>query len=141
MRGTVCPPGGSTRGSVAHLLGLRRWGFARSGECWNNTQHDLALRGPYGNSGPSTLSPAQLRTLTASAACARKNGLPGFPDPPYQTGELDKLGFRKTSPRMEAATKACHSQALAAGVVQTPGVFDSTSGRCSRSRSACAPTG
>lgn len=76
--------------------------------------------GVYGNSGSSTLSPAQLATLTAFANCVRKHGLPSFPDPPYSNGELNKLGFRKLSPQMESATRQCHSQALAAGVVQTP---------------------
>jgi hypothetical protein len=74
--------------------------------------------GIAGNSGgPPT--PAQLQALTRFASCARKHGLPNFPDPPYSNGELNKLGFRKYSPRMEAATKACHAEALAAGVVQT----------------------
>jgi hypothetical protein len=62
----------------------------------------------------------QLKTLTTFAGCVRKHGLPTFPDPPYTDGELNTLGFKKYSPQMEAATKACHSQALAAGVVQTP---------------------
>jgi hypothetical protein len=58
--------------------------------------------------------------MTAFAVCVRKHGLPGFPDPPYSNGELNRLGFRKLSPQMEAATNKCSAQALAAGVVQTP---------------------
>jgi hypothetical protein len=76
--------------------------------------------GAAGNSGPSTLTPEQLQTLTAFAACVREHGLPSFPDPPYSNGELNKLGFRKYSPQMVGATNACHADALAAGVVQTP---------------------
>jgi len=73
-----------------------------------------------GNSGASTPTPQQLQTMTAFAVCVRKHGIAGFPDPPYSDGELNKLGFRKNSPQMEAATNKCHAQALAAGVVQTP---------------------
>jgi hypothetical protein len=53
------------------------------------------------------------------AGCVRRHGLASFPDPPYSNGELDKLGFTKTSSQMIAANRACHSDALAAGVVQT----------------------
>lgn len=73
-----------------------------------------------GNSGSSTLTPQQLQTITAFAVCVREHGLPGFPDPAYSDGELNRLGYRKLSPRMVAATNKCPAQALAAGVVQTP---------------------
>lgn len=77
------------------------------------------LTGGAGNSGaPPT--PKQLQAMTVFAGCVRRHGLPQFPDPPFANGELNKLGFRKSSPQMEAATKACHSDALAAGVVETP---------------------
>jgi hypothetical protein len=57
--------------------------------------------------------------MLAWVGCVREHGLPNFPDPPYTNGELNKLGFTKYSPKMEAANKACHADALAAGVVQT----------------------
>jgi hypothetical protein len=57
--------------------------------------------------------------MTKFAQCVRAHGEPKFPDPPYENGELNSLGFRKGSPQMQAATNACHPQALAAGVVQT----------------------
>ncbi len=79
-----------------------------------------ASGGIAGNSGSSTLTAAQLQSLTKFAECVRKHGLPKFPDPPYSNGELNSMGFKKYSPQMEAATKACHADALAAGVVLTP---------------------
>ena len=72
--------------------------------------------GAAGNSGgPPTAQ--QLTAMTKWAACVRKHGLPEFPDPPYQNGELNKLGYTKYSPQMVKANKACHVWALAAGVV------------------------
>jgi hypothetical protein len=71
-----------------------------------------------GNSG-SPLTAAQLRATVIWAGCVRGHGLPTFPDPPYSSGELNKLGFRKNSPEMQSADRACHAQALEAGVVQT----------------------
>jgi hypothetical protein len=77
------------------------------------------ISGGAGNSGgPPTA--AQLKATTIWAGCVRKHGLPNFPDPPFSDGELNKLGFTKNSPQMLAANKACHADALAAGVVQTP---------------------
>lgn len=77
------------------------------------------VAGGAGNSG-APMTEAQLRAMTAFAGCVRKHGLPAFPDPPYSAGELNGMGFRKNSPAMERATKACHGLALKAGVVQTP---------------------
>jgi hypothetical protein len=70
--------------------------------------------GGVGDSGaPPTAH--QLHALTAYAGCVRKHGLPQFPDPPYGNGELSELGFSKA--QLGAADKACHADALAAGVV------------------------
>jgi hypothetical protein len=55
--------------------------------------------------------------MTKWAVCVRKHGLPDFPDPPYQDGELNKLGYTKLSPQMIRANRDCHAQALAAGAV------------------------
>ena len=72
------------------------------------------VAGAVGNSGaPPT--PRQLQALTVYAACVRKHGIPHFPDPPYGNGELSRLGFTKAL--LGAANKACHADALAAGVV------------------------
>jgi len=68
----------------------------------------------------TSMTPTQLEAMVAFAACVRKHGLPKFPDPPYANDELNGMGFTKNSPHMEAATEACHEEALAAGVVQTP---------------------
>ena len=74
--------------------------------------------GAAGNSGgPPTA--AQLEAMTKWAACVRKHGLPNFPDPPYQGGELNKLGYTKYSPQMVKADNACHALALVAGAVQS----------------------
>jgi hypothetical protein len=74
--------------------------------------------GVAGNSGgPPTQ--AQLRAMLRFAECARKRGLPSFPDPPYQAGELNNLGFSKDSPQMEKATRECHALALASGFVES----------------------
>ncbi|MGA8297016.1 MAG: hypothetical protein WB770_08250 [Acidimicrobiales bacterium] len=71
-----------------------------------------------GNSGgPPTA--AQLEAMTKWAACVRKHGLPHFPDPPYQNGELNKMGYTKYSPQMIKADNACHALALAAGAVES----------------------
>jgi hypothetical protein len=60
-------------------------------------------------------SPRQLQALTAYALCVRRHGLPQFPDPPYGNGELSRLGITKA--QLGAVQKACHAEALAAGVV------------------------
>ncbi len=77
-------------------------------------------QGGLGNSGALKPSAAELRTMTAFAACVRRHGAANFPDPPYTNQELNKMGFGKDSPQMLSATRACHAEALAAGVVQTP---------------------
>lgn len=74
--------------------------------------------GVAGNSGgPPTAQ--QLVAMTKWAACVRKHGLPNFPDPPYQNGELNKLGYTKYSAQMVKADNACHALALAAGAVES----------------------
>ena len=72
--------------------------------------------GAAGSSGgPPTAQ--QLVAMTKWAACVRKHGLPNFPDPPYQNGELNKLGYTKFSPQMIKADNACHALAVAVGAV------------------------
>ena len=44
---------------------------------------------------------------------------PNFPDPPYQSDELNKLGYTKFSPQMIKADNACHAVAVAAGAVES----------------------
>lgn len=75
------------------------------------------LSGGAGNSGAAAPTAAQLAAMTKWAACVRKHGLPDFPDPPYSNGELNSLGYTKSSPKMEAADNSCHALALAAGAV------------------------
>jgi hypothetical protein len=79
--------------------------------------------GISGNSG-SPPTAAQLVAMTKWAACVRKHGLPNFPDPPYQNGELNKLGYTKYSPQMVKADNACHALALAAGAVESQAEID-----------------
>ena len=115
---------------LAALLFLAALGLVALAACGGSASPGVAKVGSSssttvagsaaGNSGSSTVTPQQLQTMTVFAVCVRKHGLPGFPDPPYSNGELNKLGFRKLSPQMETATNKCHAQALAAGVVQTP---------------------
>ncbi len=57
----------------------------------------------------------QLQALGVYAACVRKHGLPHFPDPPYVSGEMSRLGVTKA--QLAIAQKSCHADALAAGVV------------------------
>jgi hypothetical protein len=79
--------------------------------------------GAFGNSGgPPT--PQQLTAMTKWAACVRRHGAPNFPDPPYQNGELNKLGYTKSSPQMIKANKECHALALAAGAVLSKGELE-----------------
>jgi hypothetical protein len=76
------------------------------------------VAGGAANSG-SPPSQAQLRAGIEFAECARKHGLHNFPDPPYQDGELNRLGFYKDSPQMDKADRECHALALASGFVET----------------------
>jgi hypothetical protein len=64
------------------------------------------------------LTPEQLTAMTKFAQCVRKHGFPKFPDPPYSKGELNSLGL--TTQRIGPLENgACHSDALAAGIVET----------------------
>lgn len=56
--------------------------------------------------------------MTKFASCARQHGLTTVPDPPYEQGELDKLGFTRESGRRRQAENECPPDALAAGIVE-----------------------
>ena len=56
--------------------------------------------------------PAQkLQALSAYASCVRKHGVPHFPDPPYVSGELSRLGVTKA--QLAGAQKSCHATSFA----------------------------
>ncbi len=64
----------------------------------------------------------QLQALSIYAACLRKHGLPHFPDPPYVSGELSRLGVTKA--QLASVQKSCHVDALAAGVVPSQAAIE-----------------
>jgi hypothetical protein len=71
-----------------------------------------------GGASVTAVSQTQLQAGVAFAACVRKHGLPTFPDPPYQGGELNKLGFTKQA--LEKYTSSvCRKEALVAGMVES----------------------
>jgi hypothetical protein len=60
---------------------------------------------------PPPLTAAQLRALVGAAACMRAHGIPDFPDPDVQNGQLVPdlpASIDMSSPRFIAALKTCH---------------------------------
>lgn len=63
--------------------------------------------------GPPSLTPAEqaewARAMANFAACMRKSGVPGFPDPKLGTPPLSSSGINPGSPLVQKAFNACQS--------------------------------
>jgi hypothetical protein len=66
---------------------------------------------------PARVSPQEIQKLLAVSRCMRAHGIPDFPDPNPDTGELGTpADIDESSPQVLAALRACSSLGRAAGL-------------------------
>lgn len=75
---------------------------------------------------PEKLPADDIEMLRRYAECVREHGVPDYPDPDPQTGEVsltEEQGRRlKSDPKLTAATQACQNLAPGADRAATPGI-------------------